>query len=153
MALFSTGLASRVLAGERLVDIMANGCIELRSGPVPSAGPDDAASGQLLGYITRDGLPWTPGAPTGGLVWENSGRYVQKRTGHTWMLRGVASGVLGHFRVVANSPDDGDLSVSAPRIDGVIAVTNTVYADLYVPTLDITPTTLRKVDLFWLTLS
>lgn len=151
MATISTGLANRLLNGSRFADVMLNGCIELRSGPPPLTA-DDVAGGTLLGRITRDGLAWAPGAPAGGLQWSISGRYLQPVPGHTWVMKGLATGVLGHFRLVANTVDDGDLSADAPRVDGSIAVIDTVTADLYVPSLDITPATSRQVDLFWITL-
>lgn len=151
MATISTGLAQRILTGNRFEDVMRDGCIELRSGPPPLTA-DDVAGGTLLGRITRDGLAWAPNAPTGGLQWENAGRYMQQRTGHTWVLKGLAAGVVGHFRVLANGTDSGDLDSVAPRIDGSVARIGTTTADLYVPSLDITPATSRQVDLFWITL-
>lgn len=151
MALVSTGLAAQILNGSRFSDVMRDGCIELRSGPPPLTA-DDAANGTLLGRITRDGLPWVAGSTSGGLQWSVAGRYLEPVSGHRWMLTGLATGVLGHFRLVANAPDDGDLSAVAPRVDGAIAVIGAGAADLYVPTLDITPSTSRQVDLFWITL-
>lgn len=151
MATVSTGLASRLLDGQRFADIMFNGRIEVRTGAPPITA-DDAPSGTVLGYITRDGLPWTAGAPTGGLQWSPNGRYLESQPGHRWVLTGVATGVAGHFRLVGNAPDDGDLSATAPRLDGSISLAGGAPADLYVPSLDITPATSRQVDLFWITL-
>jgi hypothetical protein len=151
MATVSTGFANSLLNGSRFADIMLNSCIELRSGPPPLTA-DDVAGGTLLGRITRDGLPWVAGSPAGGLQWTISGRYLQAVPGHTWRITGLATGVLGHFRLVSNAVDSGDLSLTAPRIDGSIAVIDTVPADLYVPALEITPATSRQVDLFWITL-
>jgi len=151
MATVSTGLASRILTGTRFQDAMLNGCIQIRSGAPPLTA-DDAASGTLLGVITRDGAAWAAGSPAGGLQWANAGRYMQQAPGHTWVLKGLATGTAGHFRVLANTLDDEDLSADAARIDGAIALIGTTAADLYVPSLDITPATSRQVDLFWITL-
>lgn len=153
MANCSTGFVSRVLANEAAASILAFGCIEVRSGP-PPATPDEPAAGTLLARITRDGGAWTAGATANGLQWRREGRYLIPEPGHIWRLEGIAAGEAGHFRILGNAPDDGLLSVDLPRIDGtILALGGTVPADFFLPSLTISATTTRKVDLFWFTIN
>ncbi len=120
MAVFSsTGFASALLGGQSFASIFHNGVMEVRSGPQP-ASADAAATGTLLGYITRDGNPFTPGSPSAGLQFQHSGRLVMAHPAHVWYFTGIANGVAGWFRLRANAPDSGAYSPLAPRIDGAV---------------------------------
>jgi len=117
----STGFCDRLLGGQSFESIFQDGCIEVRTGAQP-ADADQAPTGTLLGRITRDGLTWTAGSPTGGLRYETNGRYAIKQPDHIWTLTGIAAGTAGWFRMLPNASDSGLLSAVAPRIDGAIAL-------------------------------
>lgn len=152
MAFVSTGLASRLLGTESFANLMLNGCIEIRSG-TPPASADAEASGVLLARITRDGGAWNAGNPANGLQWQRDGRYVIPATGHVWRMTGLAGGVATWFRILSNAPDPGTASLTALRVDGLVADVNSgTPADLYVPTLTIAPGTTRRVDAFWVSI-
>lgn len=117
--LTSTGFASALLSGQGFASIFENGVMEVRSGPQPVSA-DAPPTGQLLGYITRDGGAFTPGSPANGLRFVHNGRLMTSDPAQLWYLTGIASGVAGWFRLLGNAPDSGAYSLSEPRIDGAI---------------------------------
>ena len=152
MAFASTGLVSRLLGTESFAALMANGCIEIRSG-TPPVSADAEATGVLLARITRDGGAWNAGNPANGLQWRRDGRYMIPEPGHEWRMTGIATGTAAWFRLLANPVDAGLASLTDLRVDGSIsAVGSATPADLYLPTLSIAPGFDRRVDAFWLSI-
>lgn len=142
----STGFASAILGPAAFEQIFLNAVIEIRSGAQPS-NSDTAVAGTLLGHITRDGAPFVPGNPANGLQFIRAGRFVLKEPTHTWKLKGVATGTAGHFRLLANAPDAGGISVSARRIDGAIGLDGELGDfQMLLPNLSITAATLIDVS-------
>lgn len=115
----STGFAAAILGPTSFESIFNGGSIEIRTGPQPD-NADMPATGDLIARISRDGGAWTAGSPASGLQFTRSGRYALKPLDHVWQLKGIAAGEAGWFRLVANAPDDGTASLSAPRIDGTV---------------------------------
>ena len=116
----STGLAALLLGPHAFDDIFRDGAIEIRTGVQP-ANADAAATGALLGRVTRDGGSWVAGAPANGLRWYRDGRFALTHPDQRWVLTGLDSGIAGWFRIVGNAYDSGGASLSLPRIDGAVA--------------------------------
>lgn len=149
----STGYAARsMLGGESFVDLFRDGVIELRGGPQPQSA-DAAVSNAttpLLGRITRDGLNWTPGAPTGGLRWFAADRFVIKEPSHRWVIKATGTGTVTWMRLLPNAGDDNLASQTAPRIIGGVGLIDSEDdAQLWLPTVLFTPTTEIEVQHFW----
>ncbi|MNV14205.1 hypothetical protein D3C71_1048800 [compost metagenome] len=147
--LYTTGFVERRNQGGAFASIFENGVIDVYSGRQP-ASADEAPTGTLLAQITKDGGGWAPGFPTNGLQFIASGRYITKRPDHTWMLRGIAAGQAGWFRLRANPEDPATFSLTAPRIDGAVALIDSVgeYELLMVETA-ITADSLVLVPHWW----
>lgn len=150
----STGFAERILGPQSFDAIFRDGSIEIRSGAQP-ASADAAAIGTLLARITRNGGAWVAGQPDNGLRFARSGRYAAKDPTQTWTLVGLATGIAGWFRLVANAFDDDGESLSAPRVDGAIALLPDEQtpppadAQLFLPELAITSATRRDIGQWW----
>lgn len=114
----STGFVQRILGPSSFESIFLNGCIEVYSGEQPSSS-DLAATGALLGRITRSGGAWTEGSGANGLQFTRSGRFAYKHPAHEWRLVGLATGVAGWWRLRGNAADSG-ASIDLPRIDGAV---------------------------------
>ena len=117
----STGLRNAMAGTTGFAGALANGCIEIRSGPQPATA-DAAVSGVLLGLVSKDAGAFTPGSPTNGLNWAaaaNGG--VAKVAGDNWKFVGIAAGIAGHFRFRGNAADAGAASAVLPRMDGSLA--------------------------------
>jgi len=130
MILYSTGLISK-LFGEQGVDSGANGLrglmkagvIRIYSGAQPVSA-DAAATGTLLGSITKDGAAFVEGTATNGLTLAApSGRTVSK-SADVWKYTGVAAGTMSYARFQANAVDDDTLSTSLVRIDMSVGITS-----------------------------
>lgn len=143
----STGYANAILGATSFASLFHNGCIEIRSGPQP-ASADMPATGTLLARITRDGVPWTAGSPSGGLQFVRDGRYVRKEPSHLWMITGLDTGTAGWFRLIGNAPDSG-FSTTLPRIDGTVGLSGGGDVQMFLPNLSITPETLIPQDAWW----
>lgn len=146
----STGFEALLLGPTSFDAIFRNGCIEIRSGIQP-ARADLPATGQLLARISRDGGPWQAGGTANGLHFVRNGRYVYKDPVERWLLRGVATGPAGWFRLVGNEPDHGQISFTAPRIDGAIGPDDGSAGDfqMRLPTLAVTPDTSIELGDWW----
>lgn len=146
----STGFEAAILGPSSFEQIFRYGCIEVRSGPQP-VNADAAVTGDLLARITRDGGVWTPGQATNGLEFARSGRYALKVSSHVWRMKGLATGVAGWVRLIANAEDNGLVSTLLPRIDGLINIHGfSGDAQLYVSSLNITPATDVNISNWWL---
>ncbi|MBH1418029.1 hypothetical protein I5U33_07290 [Stenotrophomonas maltophilia] len=146
----STGFETLLLGPTSFDGIFRNGCIEIRSGIQP-ARADLPPTGHLLARITRDGGPWQAGGTANGLHFVRNGRYVYKDPVERWLLRGVANGQAGWFRLVGNEPDLGQISFTAPRIDGAIGLDDGSAGDfqMRLPTLAVTPDTSIELGDWW----
>jgi hypothetical protein len=110
----STAFRTRLLGRESFNDIMGNGAIRIFTG-------DAAEQGTLLGVVSVNGQPFTPGSPSWGIPWVQIGTYMIPQEGLLLAFQPLASGIAGWFRVVGNAPDDGTMSLTVPRMDGSIA--------------------------------
>ena len=118
MIRLSSGLRASMLWTWGLNALLEGGHIRVYSGPQPATA-DAPPSGQLLGYISTDGLLPQPGQPPGGLHFTLESRAVLVNHG-TWILTGTATGEAGWWRLVWNAPDPGTHSDYYPRIDGTV---------------------------------
>lgn len=147
--LYSTGFVEKRNQGAAFADLFHNGVMEVYSGPQPATA-DHAPPGTLLARVTRDAASWTAGFPAGGLQFLASGRYIVKQPDHAWYLTGIADGQAGWFRLLPNAADPGTYSLTAPRIDGAVALVDSVgeFEMQMVDTL-ITPSTNVLVPHWW----
>lgn len=148
----SSGIRNGVANVGSYISLLADCVIEIRSGSQP-ASADDAASGTLLGTVTLNGDAFTPGSPTNGLNFELSSTtagQIQKPSGDTWRMTGLANGTAGHFRVKANAADAGGSSTTAIRMDGSIGTSG---ADLIFSTLTVATGAPISIDRFELLLT
>lgn len=125
MIQLSTGLRAALIGPQSLDLLLRDAVIHCYSGS-QAANADLPAPGTLLGKITANGGPFTPGSPTNGLRFIRSGIYLLKDPNQVWRFEGDATGVLGHFRVFANAPDDNAASPIAMRMDGAIGLSDSV---------------------------
>lgn len=119
----ATGSVVTVPGPNGLKGLMDGGVIRCYSGAQPVSA-DSAATGTLLGSVTKDGAAYTEGTVTNGLVLAApSGRSIAKST-DVWKFTGVAAGVLGWFRFQSLAVDDDSSSTTLVRIDGSIGITS-----------------------------
>ena len=116
----STGFRNALLNNQGFSEIFSAGVIAVYSGAQP-ASADNAATGTLLGYITKDGGAFVPGSPTNGLNWGAAAGGVIGKNADNWRLAGAAAGTAGWFRLMGNAADNGRASTTLPRIDGAVA--------------------------------
>ena len=74
---------------------------------------------------------------------------IEKASGETWQDTGIAAGVAGYFRFVANPTDGGGGSTTLPRIDGSVGTSG---ADLNMSNTTIAIGATYTIDSFKLTL-
>lgn len=120
MATYSS-TALRALMLEQFIKALKYGCIEIYSGPQPD-NADAAIAGTLLARVTKNGGAWTAGSSANGLTFVRDGIYAGKESADTWLLKGIATGTAGWFRLRANSADAGAQSTSLYRADGAIGL-------------------------------
>jgi hypothetical protein len=117
--ILSTGLAD-ILAGgspgQSLRTIFNGGVIGLFDGTQP-ADANLAESGSLVGYITLNAGPFTPGQPDNGLVWDTvvNGECM-KPGGVVWAVVPLITTSITWARLYTNSRVLG-ASTTEPRID------------------------------------
>lgn len=150
----STGFEALILGAHSFDSIFQDGCIEVRTDPQPATA-DDAPTGTLIARITRDGIAWSAGVGAGGLRFARGGRFVSKSPTQQWLLKGLATGVAGWFRLLPNAADPGAYSLDAPRIDGAIGVMPddgipVGDVQLFLPTQAITAATVIPINYWWL---
>ena len=102
----STGFRNALLNNQGFSEIFSAGVIAMYSGAQP-ASADDAPTGTLLGYITKDGAAFVPGSPTNGLNWGAAAGGVIGKNTDNWRLTGAAAGTAGWFRLMGNAADNG----------------------------------------------
>lgn len=116
----STGFRNALLNNQGFSEIFSAGVIAVYSGAQPATA-DNAPTGTLLGYITKDGATFVPGSPTNGLTWGAPEGGVIGKSDDNWRLTGLAAGTAGWFRLMGNAADNGLASTTLPRIDGAVA--------------------------------
>lgn len=147
----STGFRAALVGGMPFATIFERGCIEVYSGPQP-ASADAAVTGDLLGRITVGGQPWAPGNPANGLLFQQQGIHIQNDPAQSWVLRGLAAGMAGWFRLRGNNPADaGEASTSHYRIDGAIGMIDGPPGDhqMMVPNTIINAETAYTITAWW----
>ena len=108
----STGLRNAMVVAMQAA--LANGRIDIYSGP-PPASADDAPTGTLLLRVSKngDGSPLAMGTvPSGGLL--------KKPAGDVWRGTVLASGTAGYYRYVVTT-DTGAPSLTECRMQGRVA--------------------------------
>lgn len=150
----STGFEALILGARSFDSIFQDGCIEVRTGLQPATA-DDAPTGVLVARITRDGAAWTPGVGAGGLRFQRAGRFVTNNPAQQWVLKGLATGAAGWFRLLPNAADPQAYSLEAPRIDGAVGVMPDEGipvgdVQLFLPTQAMTASTTIPINYWWL---
>lgn len=78
---------------------------------------DDAETGTLLGYLTKDGLTFIPGSTDNSLNWGDSVAGVcQKPAGESWICNPIANGNVGYLRIYDNKMLTG-VNADSIRVD------------------------------------
>lgn len=140
----STGFRNTLLNNQGFSEIFSAGVIAVYSGAQP-ASADDAPTGTLLGYITKDGAAFVPGSPTNGLNWGAAAGGVIGKNTDNWRLTGAAAGTAGWFRLMGNAADNGLASTTLPRIDGAVATSG---GDINLTSLSIGIGSVTTIDTF-----
>lgn len=145
MLRFSTGLRDGILNATGIKEALADGVIRIYSGSQP-ASADTAISGVLLLEITESGGTFVSGSAANGLEFDApSAGVLAKAVAETWQANGLAVGVAGWFRFVANGTDAGGSSSTLPRIDGSVGRSA---ADLNLSNINIEIGVPNTVDVF-----
>ena len=140
----STGFRNALLNNQGFSEIFSAGVIAVYSGAQPATA-DDAPTGTLLGYITKDGATFAPGSPTNGLTWGAPAGGVIGKSNDNWRLTGLAAGTAGWFRLLGNATDAGAVSTTLPRIDGSIATSG---GELNLSSLTVAVGSITTIDAF-----
>jgi hypothetical protein len=117
----STGLRQAMLNATGMKAGMANGVIYIYSGSQPVS-PDAAVQGTLLMIVTKDHGAFSFGTATNGLNFDAPvAGVLSKAAAENWQGIGIAAGVAGWFRHMANPTDALGVSTTLLRMDGSIA--------------------------------
>lgn len=147
---FSTGLRNAMLGATGFSGALETGVIYIYTGNQPATA-DAAATGTLLGIVTKDGGAWSAGTATNGLEFAAAANgAVDKEPAHVWKFTGLATGTAGWFRFVGNAADAGGTSTTLPRLDGACGVGS---GDLALSSLSIATGVPMTIDTFSLALS
>jgi len=118
MSNFSTGAINYVMGTGSFKVAAQNGVIALFAGGLP-ASADAQITATLLGYVTKDGLPFVAGSPTNGLNLDNPvSRVISKVPTDNWIFVPVANGTIGWFMYMGNAPDNLLASTTLFRFQG-----------------------------------
>lgn len=139
----STGLRNAMCGTVGFAAAFNGGVIEVRTGSQPSSA-DAPASGTLLGTVTLNSLPFTPGDMTNGLTFAAAANGAVSKSG-VWSFNGIAAGTAGWFRLKGNAQDDGAASTTHVRLDGSIATSG---ADLNLSNTSIAVGAPNTIDSF-----
>jgi hypothetical protein len=102
--------------GGSFVEVFRNAVGAFYTGNQPANG-DAIETGTLLGYLTRDGLPFSAGQPANGLNWNDSINGESIKPGaENWICNPIANGNVGYLRLYNNDFVTGE-SNSAIRVD------------------------------------
>jgi len=143
-ARLSTGLRTNLAGSTGFAATFANGIIEIRTGTQPATA-DAAATGTLLGTITKASGAFTPGSATNGLTFATAADGAVTKSTDQWSFNGVAAGTAGWFRFKGNAADNDLLSTTLPRLDGSIATSG---ADMGLSNISIAISSPTTVDSF-----
>ena len=140
----STGFRNALLNNQGFSEIFSAGVIAVYSGAQPATA-DDAPTGTLLGYITKDGATFVPGSPTNGLNWGAAAGGAIGKNADNWRLAGATAGTAGWFRLMGNAADNGLASTTLPRIDGAVATSG---GELNLSSLTVAVGSITTIDTF-----
>lgn len=144
----STGFRAAILGASSFESLFDGGCIEIYSGAQP-ASADMAPTGILLGRITANGGAWSNGNAANGLKYQRIGHRATNLAGQPWVLKGIADGAAGWFRMRAVSDAD-DESTTAVRIDGAIGTLEAVGAyQMRLNSLALSASTAAAITSWW----
>jgi hypothetical protein len=122
---------------------LAAGFIYIYSGSQPTSA-DSAATGTLLGKVTKDG----DGA-TGLTLGTSAAGVIPKNPAETWKFTGLADGSAGWFRHCEAGDTPGNSSSTAKRIDGSIG---TAGADANIANTNVVTGAVSTVDAYTVTM-
>ena len=107
------------IAGASACDMMAKGCIEIRTGGQPATA-DDAATGTILARITLSSGDYND-LVTNGITMKAVAAQLNMADGEVWSGLGLADNVAGWFRMFDGTYDGAGGSTSTSHIDGLVA--------------------------------
>lgn len=142
----STKFKELILGPYSFKEIFDGGCIKLFAEPQPATA-DLEDPGAVLAVVTLNGLEWSPSA--NGLIFAQSGPYIVKAIGGSWVLSGLGTGTAQCFRLISNAGDTGEASIDYPRIDGRVG---TVNAEMILPSTSITEGQSNELSGFFFTI-
>lgn len=143
--LYSTGYRMGSLGsaasptGNPIQDLLASGVINIYSGTAPATA-DAAVTGSLLVAIDNGGSATTFAEP--------SSNAIAIAGGETWSIAATATGTASYFRYVIKATDDGTLSTSQVRIQGIVGTSG---ADMIIGNTAIVSGATQTIDTFTLT--
>ena len=86
----------------------ANSVIRIYGNASPPAKATDALPGTLLGLVTLNGGPFTPGDPTNGLNFATPAMgEMSKPANVIWKFKGIAAGIATYGVFIRNAGDPG----------------------------------------------
>ena len=144
---FSTALRNATIGTVGMAGALSTGVIEIYTGAQPATA-DGPVGGTLLGTVTLNGDPFTPGSATNGLTFATAADGAVAKSATTWRFNGLATGSAGWFRFKGNAVDAGGSSTTAVRLDGSIAASG---GDLTIGNINVTLGAPNTVDQFVLT--
>ena len=135
----STGLRNGVLSGGSLKSRLDGGRINIYAGTPPATADDAVGAATLLCAVTLN----STGA---GINFDTAaaGGVLQKDPGEVWAGANVTGGVAAWYRHVA-AGDDGALSTTAPRVQGLV---NVAGADLNLSSVSLVTGATQTVDYY-----
>lgn len=135
----STGLRNGVLSGGSLKSRLDGGRINIYAGTPPATADDAVGGATLLCAITLN----STGA---GINFDatTTNKILQKAPGEVWSGANVTGGVAAWYRHVA-AGDDGTLSTTAPRVQGLVGVAG---ADLNLSSVSLVAGATQTVDYY-----
>lgn len=144
----STGLRNKLAGPSGFGETFAGGVMYIYSGSQPITA-DAAATGTLLGIVTKDAAAFAFGTLTNGLAFDAPvAGSVSKAAADVWKMFGLALGTAGYFRLMGNAADNLALSTTLPRLDGSIGVSG---ADLNMSNIAIDVGVPSTIDIFQFT--
>lgn len=135
----STGLRNGVLSDGSLKSRLDGGRINIYAGMPPATADDAVGGATLLCTITLN----STGA---GINFDTAaaGGVLQKAPGEVWSGVNVTGGVAAWYRHVA-AGDDGALSTTAPRVQGLVGVAG---ADLNLSSVSLVAGATQTIDYY-----
>ena len=135
----STGLRNGVLSGGSLKSRLDGGRINIYAGTPPATADDAVGAATLLCAVTLN----STGA---GINFDAAaaGGVLQKAPGEEWSGANVSGGEAASYRHVA-AGDDGTLSTTAPRVQGLVGVAG---ADLNLSSVSLVAGATQTVDYY-----